>query len=181
MGSATFNDAGWQKAFSALEGPFKESLARRMLVSGGVLLRDGAKEFAPESDGPYNPNSRGSHTSGTLRSSIYLAYDEKASVIGKFAYVISWNAKKAWWGKLVEFGHVVNFGWGMFDGHYYSQVPKALRKKSKPGKGLPVLWRIPAAPFLGRSMDVYLSATKTAMIERGRVEVPILLKDMKSV
>ena len=46
MADAVFDDKEWTSAFAMLRGEFKESLARRMGVSGGRILRDEAKRRA---------------------------------------------------------------------------------------------------------------------------------------
>lgn len=159
--------SAWTQALAALKGPVKESLARRMLVSGGVLLRDKAKAQCVRSDPPYNPNSRGSHSPGTLANSLYLAYAPERSTDVLFSYKISWNAKKAWWGKLVEFGywrtHAVHVG---VDGSFYTDM-------SQP---IPPKW-MPARPFLRPTFDSYSNVAIRAMVFRGQKELPILLQE----
>jgi hypothetical protein len=170
-----FDNSEWIRFFDNLKGPVAESLARRMLVSGGVLMRDEAKALAPESDGPYNPTSRGSHSRGTLKGAIYLAKDDKKTSATNFSYKISWNDKIAWWGKLIEFPHLRPFKVGMQKGYWFSFVPAELKGKSKPGKGLGGKL-VEAKPFLAPAFDASITRVKMAMIERGRHELPILMR-----
>jgi len=68
------------------------SVARSMGVGAGQAVRDEAKARAPVDD-------------GTLRDAIYLAYRDGESTESKVVYQVSWNAKKAPHGHLLEFGH----------------------------------------------------------------------------
>jgi hypothetical protein len=169
---ATLDMAQVGIALDALAGPIKNSLARRMLVEGGVFLRDKAKFASILSElpyrGPYNPISRGSHAPGTLANSIYLAFNKEGSTETYLTYSISWNSKKAWWGKLLEFKHIqthkVYVG---ADGNWYtSKTP------------LPNPITHPARPFLGPTMDAYGDIAVQVAIERGRKELPILLGEL---
>lgn len=165
--------SGWDKTFAVLDGPLKDSLARRMLVEGGVLLRDKAKAAAPKSDGPYRAypghGSQRSQASGTLAASIYLALDTDESVIGKkYVYKVTWNNTKAWWGRLVEFGwwqtHEIHRD---RNGEFYTDMSKPLAEPK---------WHGPQ-PFLRPTIANYGAAAVDAMLERGRREFPELLKE----
>lgn len=84
---------GLEKTFARLHDEDKlEHMARSVALAGAKVLRDEAKARAPVE-------------SGTLRDSIYVAHDDKHS--GKLVqtYSVSWNAKKAPHGHLIEFGH----------------------------------------------------------------------------
>lgn len=165
----------WTAALDALKGPLRESLARRMLVSGGVVLRDEAEirarvSFA-KSEWNYNPSSRGSQAEGTLADAIYLAKNDKLTTGTTFTYSVSWNQKKAFWGVFREFGYfrkylVVRDK----DGFYHSLKNRPLAQP---------IW-IPAHPVLGPAFDSKIESARTAMIERGRQELPVLLKEMAS-
>jgi hypothetical protein len=152
----------------ALAGPIRESLARRMLVTGGVHLRDKAKLAAARSDPPYNPNSRGSQQPGTLSNSIYLAFDTDDSTKEVFFYNVTWSDRDAWWGKLIEFGwmrtHEVHRG---ANGAFYTDM-------SKP---LPAPKPMPANPFLRPTIDTYGDSAVRLMIERGKEELPKLIQE----
>lgn len=168
---ADFDVSGWDVAFDQLAGPIRTSLARRMGVEGGVALRDEAKRWVQPSVGPYNPNSRGSQEAGQLREAIYLAFDEGNSSDVVFTYTISWNAKKAWWGKLVEFGYHQRY-LVLFDKEkgYYSTVKEV--PLSEPNF-------IPGKPFLRSSFTVMQPRLQSIMITRGQRELPILLGEVK--
>lgn len=164
---ADFDVSGWIEGLDKLAGPIRTSLARRMAVEGGVALRDEAKRWVQPSVGPYNPNSRGSQEAGQLRDAIYLAYDSEGSTDTVFTYHISWNAKKAWWGKLVEFGYfqryVVYYNDKM---GYFSTIKE--RRLDDPQ------W-VPGKPFLRPAYDITRPKLVTIMVARGQKELPILL------
>lgn len=162
--SVKFDTSEWDSLFARLETTVKESLARRMLVAGGVVMRDEAKRWVPIEV-------------GRLLNSIYLAFDRRNSSGTYFQYNISWNAKEAPHGHLIEFGHwmpwqVVYLGNGVFKtlaqgkGGNAKGVPHPAGGKGK--------W-IPGKPFLRPAYDVSLPRAKNAMIETGRREVQILL------
>ena len=169
-----FDMQGWDRTFVALDGPVKESLARRMLVEGGVFLRDKAKAAAPKSDGPYRAytghGSRRSQASGTLASSIYLAKDTDASTPTKYVYKISWNNKIAWWGRLVEFGwwqtHEIHRD---NNGEFYTDMSKPLAAPK---------WHGPHS-FLRPTIGTYGAEAVRVMLDRGQRELPILLAEIK--
>jgi len=160
-------------ALDALDGPIKQSLARRMLVEAGVFTRDKVKFASILSElpyrGPYNPISRGSHQPGTLAESIYLVFDKEGSSDKIVTYKVSWSDKKAWWGKLLEFGyirtHKVYVG---ADGNWYTT--KTLLDRPIP---------MPPRPFLGPTFDAYGEVAIKMAIERGRRELPLLLAEIK--
>lgn len=151
------------KAFAGLAGPVKESLARRMLVSGGVLLRDAAK-----SNALMGANKEGVEPRGVLAAAIYLARDTDAETKTMFAYTISWNARKAPHGHLVEFGHWRTHAvYKAANGEWYTN-------KSQP-LDAPV-W-VAARPFLRPTFDSYGGTAVRAMLQRGAEELPKLLRE----
>lgn len=163
---ATFDSSEITKFFETLEGPARESLARRMGAAGGRVLRDEAKQRAPISDPPYNPNSRGSHQPGTLRDSIYLAFNTTNSSQTVFQYDVTWP-KVAYWGKFIEFGWIQKFYVGRnADGSFYTDKTRELK--------VPI--RHPAKPFLRPAYDAAQGRAKAAIIETGKRELPRVLK-----
>jgi Bacteriophage protein of unknown function (DUF646). len=165
-GYKAFLDATeWDRVFAALDGPIKESLARRMAVEGGVELRDEAKRWAPVKD-------------GTLRNSIYLVFDQSRSTPNSYSYSISWNAKKAPHGHLQEFGHwmkwqvIFNAKLGRFQ---TLATGKNANAKGVPRKGGPK-W-IAAKPFLRPAYDIVTPKLLPIVVARGRKELPILLAE----
>jgi HK97 gp10 family phage protein len=167
----TFNTAEWAAALDRLNNEGRESLARRMCVSGGQVLRDEAKVRAAiphaSTQFRYNPVSRGSHNEGTLASTIYLAFNQKLSDRTAFTYSISWNDKQAFWGKFREFGHMIRYAFFYDESGVYHTI------KNKPLAN-PV-W-VPAHPFLAPTFEANINDAKRAMIERGKVELPKILR-----
>lgn len=151
-------------------GPIAESLARRMLVSGGQIVRDEAKARAPVSEPPYNPNSRGSQSPGTLADAIYLSKFEEGSGAAVFSYKISWNAKQAWWGKLWEFGwwQKYRIGYDKDRDVFYTDTSDVLPTPIRHAK-----------PFLAPAYEASSDRAFKAMVARGRVELPQLLREKK--
>lgn len=157
----------------------KESLARRMLVAGGQVMRDEAQQRAPVGDeingGYARDGKKGSQQPGTLKKSIYLAYSEKRSTDTVFTYSVSWNSKpgspsNAFWGVMQEFGHkrgVITRAAGK--GTTYAVVPyqggfASLRGRSYTGPNP----RFAGASFLGAAFDASLQQVQTAIMAEGR-------------
>ena len=171
MGS--FQTEGWKGAFAALRGPAKESLARRMLVSGAIVLRDEARANAlisqAKSEWNYNDASRGSQVAGNLSENIYYAFDDRGSTSTMFTYKVSWAEKKTFWGKFLEFGYYRRYVVVKDEatGKYWTFKKKPLEKP---------VW-IPARPFLAPAYDTAIDKAKSAMIARGAKEFPILMRE----
>lgn len=163
MVSVSFDTSGWIKGLENLKGPLRESLARSMAVAGGKVLRDEAKRWAPVED-------------GVLKSAIYLAHKEGKSNDQFVTYSISWNARLAPHGHLLEFGHwqpfqvIYNYAKGGFQ---TLAKGKGGGPRAVPQKGGPK-W-VGAKPFLRPAFDVANGRAKDAMIERGRQRLPELL------
>lgn len=165
---ASIDMSGAMAGLEALRGPGRESLMRKMLVEAGVVLRDKAKQNVAISEPPYNPNSRGSQQPGTLQRSIYLAFDKESSNATVFKYNISWNNKKAWWGKLIEFGYIRTHHVGVdAQGNFYTDMSRPL-DQPKP---------VSAKPFLRPALDGYGSIALNAGMQRGVAEFPKLLQE----
>ena len=169
--SAKMDMGDFGKRLDHLKGAGRESLARRMLVSGGVILRDEARQNARISHAKTswipNPKSRGSDTPGQLATAIYLARNEKLSNQTVFTYSVSWNAKLAWWGKLREFGYTMRYA-----------VYKDANGVWHTNKKLPLAEprRMPAHPILAPAFDQNIMRVREAMIARGKEELPKILQ-----
>ncbi len=135
---------------------FRESLGRSMAVAGGKVFRDEAKRWVPVE-------------SGLLQSAIYLAYRDGESNANVVKYKVSWNAKKAPHGHLVEFGHWQPYKVVMrADGTWFTDVTQPLPQPK---------W-VAAKPFLRPAYDVASREAMNAMMQRGRERVPELLREM---
>lgn len=157
-----------------IEGPVRESLARRMGVEGGVLLRDEAKHRASYN----NPKWRPRHP-GLWASAMYLARNDRLSSQTVFTYSVGWNSSIAPHGYLVEFGH-----W-RYNKFINGKPQHSLRPGLSKGKGpqdhvppgaLETPQWVAARPVLRPTWESRKSDALNAMIERGRHELPILLR-----
>ena len=145
------------KGFAALK-EVKESIARTMGVAMGQEVRDEAKIRAPV----LKPENKGTDNqqAGLLRDSIYLAYDQRRSVLSDgYRYVVSWNASRAPHGHLAEFGHWMPYAYAKTeDGLYYT--PKPL----EPIDG----FYVDAQPFLGPAFDAKMPRLYSIALAAGR-------------
>jgi hypothetical protein len=72
---------------------------------------------------------------GNLASSIYQAYDKRASGNQLAAYSVSWNAKKAPHGQLIEFGHIQRYeSYVGRDGKFHTMI-RPEKRGQKPPRG----------------------------------------------
>ena len=157
-----FDTEAFVKLLGKLDVPMRESLARRMGASGGRVIRDEARRRAP-----YGGES-GSWNPGTLKSAIYLAHNPELSAARKrVTYVVSWNRKIAPHGHLVEFGHWMPYRVRMTVNGYW------VSNKDEP---LPSPKWVRAYPFLRPAFDGRKGDAIAAMIQRGKEELPKLLR-----
>jgi len=169
----TVDVSEWLKAFDGLDD-LKESLARRMGVSAGVIVRDDAKERAPIGDPTegYDASWKtGSDQPGALRDAIYLAYSD-ASTETQVVYSVSWNAKKAFWGVFVEFGFVMEHLVLMNRAQNTFWTEKGEARPDGP-------LRVEATPFLAPALDSNIARIAKAALDRGKIEFPKLLQEIK--
>ncbi len=170
----TVDVSEWLKALDGMDD-LKEALARRMGVSGGVIVRDAAIENAPDGDknGPYNAEWKTGSSAKqehVLADAMYLAYSDQSTPT-KIVYSISWNAKKAFWGVFVEFGFLMdNLVIMNPDGSFFTDD-----SKPKPGGGL----QVKARPFLAPALDANVQNVYRAAVSRGKEELPKLLREIK--
>lgn len=172
MADKAFDGSEWDALFAQMEGPMKESLARRMGVAGGKLIRDEAKLRAPVGVAEEKAARQfgGSLKPGSLRDAIYLAYSNKRSFANAYTYTVSWNGSKfkgAPHGHLLEFGH-----WQPYLVVYSKEKGWRTTKKLLPQPK----W-VRAYPFLGPAWAATKGRAFDVMVEKGRAELPGLLKD----
>lgn len=162
--STNFDDSSVQSALSRLDGSLAVSLARSMAVAGGQVLRDEAKLLAPEFDGSTallgGANVDRPPVPGQLRDAIYLAHSDTRSRNGVQTYSVTWNARKAPFGHLLEFGH-----WR------YNVIVNGVPTKTRLAQPQ---W-VAASPFLRPALDIASATALSAMIERGKQRLPELL------
>ena len=138
-----------------LTGPLRESVARTMAVAGGQVIRDEARIRAPRGD-------------GLLASALYLAYKQHRSTGDEQVYSISWNAKRAPHGHLVELGY-----WQPYIVVKTAKGDYITTDKLRPDGPK----RIPAHPFLRPALDAAGPRAFEAMLKRGRAHMFDLLAD----
>jgi hypothetical protein len=80
-----------------------------------------------------NVDALGSKT-GKLRGAIYQAYSKDNSGPLKATYHVSWSAKKAPHGHLVEYGHIQRYAVHEDGGKFYTLVRPSKRGMPKPGR-----------------------------------------------
>jgi hypothetical protein len=154
----------------------KYALARSMAVAGGTALRDEAKVRAPVGRAEEDAAGGGSIYPGALRDAIYLVFRDRESNNQVIKYSVSWNAKKAPHGHLIEFGH-----WQPFvvvltkDGWRTLASGKGTKATGQLRPGGPK-W-IPAEPFLRPAYEAMLPRLRGVMVERGRERLPELLRE----
>lgn len=151
------------KGFSMLKDA-KESIARTMGVAMGQEVRDEAKIRAPV----LKPENKGADNqqAGLLRDSIYLAYDQRRSVLSDgYRYVVSWNAKRAPHGHLAEFGHWLPYLYEQTfpDERYYTPKPEQ-PNPTKRDEG----FYVDAKPFLGPAFDAKMPRLYSIALAAGR-------------
>jgi HK97 gp10 family phage protein len=138
-----------------LTGPLATRLARSMAVASGTVYRDEAKLHAPKDE-------------GVLADSIYLAFKEDRSTEVLVTYSITWNARKAPHGHLLEFGHwQTHATYRGVDGKWYTNKDAILAVPK---------W-VPAKPFLRPAFDTGRERAQRAAVDRGRERLPELLRD----
>jgi hypothetical protein len=91
---------------------------------------------------------------GNLASSIYQAYSQDNSRDGRQIYHISWNARKAPHGHLVEFGHLQRYE--------VSYDPRTKRFTTHKDRPLPTPVQVAARPFLRPAQAKFPAAADAA-------------------
>lgn len=72
---------------------------------------------------------------GNLASSIYQAYSQNNSAPGKAVYHVSWNARKAPHGHLIEWGHLQRYEYYKGnDGQIRPMVRPGMESRPRPGR-----------------------------------------------
>lgn len=152
----------------------KYQLARSMAVAGGSALRDEAKLRAPVGRAEEDITGGGSIRPGSLRNAIYLAFRDGESTESRVKYSVSWNAKKAPHGHLLEFGHWQPFNVVLTKNGWRTRASgKGSRAKGQLRAGGPK-W-ISAVPFLRPAYEAVLPRLQPIMVQRGRERLPELL------
>lgn len=100
--------------------------------------------------------SRIGHKTGRLANAIYQAFSKDNSGEGYATYHISWNAKKAPHGHLVEFGHLAR---------YHTYIGKDGRWYTDKSKPLASPRQVAARPFIRPAMASFEAALQAMQEE----------------
>lgn len=145
----TANTAGIEALFDGLATE-AEAAARPAAQAGAQVLYDEVRKNV----------DRIKRRTGNLSRSIYQAYSKDNSGSGKAVYHVSWNAKKAPHGHLVEYGHLQRYevsfdkATGRFVTHKDRPLPQPRQVAARPFLR-PALAKLPAA--LQAARDRYLA------------------------
>lgn len=158
--------AGFDALLDKLDMDLQEA-ARPAAYAGGGVLYDAVRA---------NVQSIGRIT-GNLASALYIAYSQDNSSPGRATYHISWNAKKAPHGHLVEWGHLQRYAVFLDkSGQWKTAVRPEARAagKKKPQRGasqaekdayyvtLPAPKHVAARPFIRPAANFFPQADKAA-------------------
>jgi len=105
--------------------------------------------------------SRIKRKTGNLASSIYQAYSADHSKPGHATYHVSWNARKAPHGHLVEFGHLQRY-----EVSYNRETKRFITHRDRP---LPVPKQIAAKPFIRPALgkvEIAMAAGRAEFLRR---------------
>ena len=119
-----------RESLEKLEAGMKEHVVRSAAHAGAKLFYEEARLRAPVYDGKAKKGIK----PGQLRDSIYRVFSEGKSSDTTKIYEVSWNARKAPHGHLIEYGHWLVRGNG--------KLGPAQR-----------IGRVPAIPFIRGSFD----------------------------
>lgn len=151
-------------ALDRLKTGMKEHVARSAAHAGALVLYEEAKRLAPVYDGPERKGIK----PGQLRNAIYHVFSGDKSGDTRKIYEISWNAKKAPHGHLIERGH-----W---------RVNKLIRVNGRwvaTKERLPAPVWVPAVGFIRRADDQRAAAMK-AMERRAAERTAEVLAESKA-
>jgi HK97 gp10 family phage protein len=119
---------------------------------------------------------------GNLANSIYQVYSERESQPGRAVYHVSWNAKKAPHGHLVEFGHLQRYKYYQdASGKVRPMVRPEAKDEPRPGRRasqatkdayyvtLPTPKQVAARPFMrpaAAKFDKAMAAARAELLKR---------------
>lgn len=169
------------KGLDDLKG-MKESLSRTMAEAMAAAVRDEAKVRAPvlkSGNEGYDNQQR-----ELLVQAIYEAYDDRYTILThglSFRYKVSWNAKKAPHGHLLEFGHLLPYVVTISgSGKWFTPLKNRKSKGKSVGYswsdlGLPQHAPVAPSPFLGPAFDAKLSSLNSIAVTAGAIRFKELL------
>lgn len=160
--------AGLDSMLNELQGDVEESARPAAQAAAQVLYNEVKRNVA----------SIGKQT-GNLDSSIYQAYSQDNSAPGRATYHVSWNARKAPHGHLLENGFIQRYvTYVGTDGKWYTAVRPEMRGKPKPSRRAPQAVKdayyvprpggpvqIPAKSFVRKAASMFPQALDAAEAE----------------
>ena len=158
----------------------REPISRAMGVAMGQTVRDEAIVRAPE----LLPENMGfdNQRRGQLKEAIYLAFDGRRSILasGHMVYQVSWNAKKAPHGHLLEFGHFMPYAYEKSDGKFFTPLHGTHKVDGrKRGFGRPNPYTgffVHSMPFLGPAFDAKLPRLNAIAMAAGAARFSNLMR-----
>lgn len=152
-------------ALDDLEERLVEQIVRPIARAGALVFYEEARRLVPVYQGaPITRKNGVKTTPGQLRDAIYHVYSEKLSTDQHAVYQVSWNAKKAPHGHLVENGH-----WRV------NKMIKTDTGWAATAERLATPVRVPAVAFMRRSGD-RAQAAVDAMRKRAAEKIAEVLR-----
>ncbi|CAG9177749.1 HK97 gp10 family phage protein [Cupriavidus pampae] len=169
MDSVSFKfDGGFDDVLEQLEDRVT-AVVRPIARAGALVFYEEARRLVPVHQGAPIKRRSGVETKpGQLRDAIYHVYSERLSSEHFAVYQVSWNARKAPHGHLVEYGH-----WRV------NKLVKTETGWAATTERLPTPVRVPAVSFIRRAGD-RAEAAMAAMQKRAAEVVPEVLRSMSS-
>jgi hypothetical protein len=163
--SVSFDASGLYVALEKLE--YKAALSARPAAQAGAqVLYDEVIRFVPVANAPHVMDYGRVIQPGALKESIYQVYSKSRSNDHTKTYHVSWNAKKAPHGHLVEFGYMKTRQTfkSKKDGRWYTSKNK-----------LDVPYRVAPIPFLRTAFEVAQSRALEAARQRWVLDMQLVL------
>lgn len=152
------------EALARLESGMKEHVIRSAAHAGATVLYEEARRLAPVYDGPERKGIK----PGQLRNAIYHVFSDAKSGESQKIYEISWNAKKAPHGHLIERGHWRINKVVRINGNWVATTER-----------LPAPVWVPAVGFIRRAYD-QRNAAVNAMQTRAAERTAEVLAEIKA-
>jgi len=136
-------DGDLAASLDSLEERLVSEIVRPIARAGALVFYEEARRLVPVYQGAPIKRRNGVQTRpGQLRDAIYHVYADRLSSDRRAVYQVSWNAKKAPHGHLVEYGH-----WRM------NKLVKTPTGWAATTERLATPVRVPAVAFMRRSGD----------------------------
>jgi len=102
--SLSFDGAAIARGLDGITAAAQEAV-RPAAQAGAQVFYDEVRQRVPVSSKPHSTKGKKqTYQPGNLRAAIYQAFMEEVERPGHASYRISWNHKKAYYGRFIEFG-----------------------------------------------------------------------------